>query len=156
MRHGEAGESARGDAYRPLTHHGVAQAQASARGLLRLGVRPSALWHSPYLRAQQTATIVGDALGVALGVARHEDDRFVPDADPDVAARALLSGPRGTLLVVAHLPVLPGIVFSLGAGRVNLATASVVHVVVGGGSGVVAGLWTSEQLGQLAEKERNA
>jgi phosphohistidine phosphatase len=151
MRHGEAGESARGDQHRALTSHGQAQAQASARGLLHLGVRPSALWHSPYLRAQQTATIVGEAIGVSL----HEDDRFVPDADPDVAARALLSGSRGTLLVVAHLPILPGVAFALGAGRVNLGTASVVHVVVSGGSGVVAGLWTSEQLGQLRAREKN-
>ena len=153
MRHGEAGESARGDAHRPLTMHGQAQAQASALGLVRLGVRPSTLWHSPYLRARQTAAIVGGALAVEP----VEDDRFVPDADPDVAARALLSA-RGTILVVAHLPILPGIVFSLGAGRVNLGTASVVHVVVTGGSGVVAGLWTSEQLGQLGQlgqRERN-
>jgi phosphohistidine phosphatase len=150
MRHGEAGESARGDAFRALTAHGQAQAQASARGLVHLGVRPTALWHSPYVRAQQTAAIVGGALRVPL----TEDDRFVPDADPDVAARALLSGPRGTLLVVAHLPVLPGVVFSLGAGRVQLGTASVVHVVVSGGSGVVAGLWTPDQLGKLGQEQK--
>ncbi len=150
MRHGEAGESAQGDFHRALTAHGQAQARASAQGLrslfARLGARPAAVLHSPYRRALQTATIVGETLGVAL----VEDDRFVPEADADVAARALLQSRRGPLLVVAHLPILPGIIFSLGAGSVHQGTASVVHVVVDGDAGVVAGQWTSTQLGQLA------
>ncbi len=151
MRHGEAGESARGDFHRTLTAHGQAQAQASARGLLHLGVRPTTLVHSPVQRAAQTAALAGGILGIAPSA----DDRLVPDGDPDLAAGALLSGDRGVVLVVAHLPILPGIVFALGAGRVHLGTGSVVHVVVTGGSGVVAGLWTSEQLGQLAPRKPN-
>jgi phosphohistidine phosphatase SixA len=149
MRHGEAGESPDGDAHRALTARGHAQAQTAARGLKLLGVKPQALWHSPYRRAHETAAIVGAALAVPLVV----DDRLVPDADPDVAAAALWSEAGGALLVVAHLPVLPGIAHALGAGRLHLGTASVAHVVVHGGSGVIAGLWTSDQLGQLAGHE---
>jgi phosphohistidine phosphatase len=143
MRHGEAGESPRGDPFRPLTPRGRAQATASARGLARLPARPTRLLHSPYLRAEETAGLVG----AVLGLGPEPDERFTPDADPDLAARVLLAG-RGTLLVVAHLPILPGIAFALGAGRVQLGTASVVHLAVEGGAAVVAGLWTSEQLAQ--------
>ncbi|MBM4281054.1 MAG: histidine phosphatase family protein [Deltaproteobacteria bacterium] len=150
MRHGEAGEWAQGDFHRALTAHGQAQARASAQGLrslfARLGTRPATLWHSPYRRALQTATIVGEILGVTL----VEDDRFLPEADADAAARALRQAGRGPLLVVAHLPILPGIAFALGAGAPHLATASVVHIVVGGDAGMVCGQWTSAQLGQLA------
>jgi phosphohistidine phosphatase SixA len=156
MRHGEAGDSPRGDPFRPLTARGRVQASTSAAGLHRRGARPSSLWHSPYVRAAETAALVGQVLGVSP----QQDDRFVPDADPDVAARALweaaaAAGPRarrggGGLLVVAHLPILPGIVHALGAGRAQFSTAAVVHVVLADGAAVVAGAWTSEQLG-LAE-----
>ena len=130
---------------RPLTLRGRAQASASARGLTRMGVKPRALWHSPYVRAAETAALVADALGLSP----RADERLTPDADPDDIARALLEE-RGAVLVVAHLPILPGIAHALGAGRIHLGTASVAHLFVEGGAASVAGLWSTEQLEQLS------
>jgi phosphohistidine phosphatase len=149
MRHGEAGESSRGDAFRPLTARGRAQASSSAKGFLKLvppAARPTTIWHSPYLRAAETAALAAAVLGVGC----VEDERFTPDASPDVAAAALLQGARARVLVVAHLPILPALVFTLGGGRVDFGTATIAHLGVTGGAAVVVGLWSASHLEHLA------
>ena len=144
MRHGEAGE-ARVDAERALTPRGRAQATATATGLLRLGIAVPVIRHSPYRRATETATAVAAVLGSTLVV----DDRFTPSSSPDVAVDALLAERTGTF-VVAHLPLLAGIVEQLVGARVQFATASVAHVVVDGGTGVLAGFWSSAGLERVS------
>ena len=140
MRHGEAGE-ARFDADRPLTPRGQAQAQASAGGLLRMKVKVPVIHHSPYLRAFQTAAAVGAVLGSRLVV----DDGLTPSSSPERAVEALLQLREGAF-VVAHMPILPGIVDLLCGGRVNFPTSGVAQIVVLGGTGVLGGLWSSEVL----------
>lgn len=125
MRHGEAGEAST-DAARPLTARGEAQALSSASGLLKLGVKIPVIWHSPYRRAAQTAAIVARVHGAALVV----DDRFTPEASPVRAVDAVRGAPAGAL-IVAHMPILPGIVELLCGLRASFSTASVAHVVVG-------------------------
>jgi phosphohistidine phosphatase len=153
MRHGEAGESSRGDALRTLTPRGQSQAHAAALGLRsvlrRHGIRPALLWHSPYVRAEQTATIVGETLGLAPA----QDDRWTPDADPDVAARAVRAGPPAGLIAVAHLPILPAVVSALQAGQVSLGTASVVHLVLDHDRTRLEAVWTADELGRLHESD---
>lgn len=57
VRHGEAagGNFPGGDADRPLTPHGQAQAEAVARALAASGVRLERLFSSPLVRARETA-----------------------------------------------------------------------------------------------------
>jgi len=140
MRHGEAGE-ARSDAERPLTLRGRSQALASARGLHALGVRVPRIWCSPYLRARQTADIVASVFGSSV----DEDARFVPGGNPESAAEAVVNA-RDGVFVVAHMPILPGVVEVLAGGRASFGTAAVAHVAVVGGTGFLVGLFSSEFL----------
>jgi phosphohistidine phosphatase len=147
MRHGEAGDvpgpagGFRSDAERPLTPRGLAQATASAHGLKRLNVKVPVIHHSPYLRATQTAAAVAAVFGSRLVV----DDGLTPAASPDAAAEALCQLREGAF-VVAHMPILPGIIDRLCGARVNFPTAAVAQILVSGGSGVLGGLWTSDLL----------
>lgn len=147
MRHGEAGEAAR-DRDRALTEKGRADAARMARFLRAANVVVDGLWHSPYVRAAETAAIVGDVLGVA-GDQRLDDDRFTPDASPHTGAQALFAAratyPRG-LLLVAHLPILPGLVNALGGGLVSFSTAGCSHLKLMGGSAVLVGHYNPDYL----------
>jgi len=63
LRHAEAADGTP-DEDRPLTDHGVAQAEAAGRALTRMGEPISLCLTSPKLRAVQTAERVCAALGV--------------------------------------------------------------------------------------------
>lgn len=74
LRHAHAGDPAkwhRPDEERPLSERGARQAEAVGLLLSRAGFRPDALVTSPLLRAEQTARIVGEALGVEVAVDRR-------------------------------------------------------------------------------------
>lgn len=143
MRHGEAGEAAH-DADRPLTPRGRQQALSSAQGLLKLGVRIPQIWHSPFRRASETAAIVAGVHGASL----VEDAHFTPEASPARAAGRAKTAPNHTL-VVAHMPILPGVVDFLCHTRVGFSTAMVAHLVVEDDHTVVADLYSSEFLEQV-------
>ncbi len=61
LRHGEAEPQARSDDQRNLTEHGRKQVLRSAAQLI--GQPLDAIVASPYVRAQQTAALVHQALG---------------------------------------------------------------------------------------------
>jgi len=52
------------DAQRKLTDKGVASTQQAARVIKALGIKPNRFYTSPLIRAQQTANIIGKALGI--------------------------------------------------------------------------------------------
>jgi phosphohistidine phosphatase len=89
----------------PLTEKGAKRLRKAARGLRRLGIKFDAILTSPLARAQQTAQIVADALGL-------EDRLSVIEAlKPDSSAEELLSGlgdhaNRASVLLVGHEPLL--------------------------------------------------
>ncbi len=144
MRHGEAGEASR-DADRPLTARGRTQAASSARGLQVLGAAPSVLWHSPYKRAVETAEIVADVLGItAIAV----DPRFTPEANASAATMALLSA-RKSVILVAHMPILPSIVSLMCGGPCSFTTAGVAWLDVVGGAATLIGLYPVNTLEHL-------
>jgi phosphohistidine phosphatase len=140
MRHGEAADAPR-DRDRPLTARGRVQARTSAQGLKALGASPARLWHSPYLRAAETAAIVGEVFGLPPTV----DERFVPDGDGDDCARFLL-GERQGGLVVAHMPILPATLHALVGAGASFSTAGVAHVGIMGGHAVLVGLYSAAAL----------
>ena len=78
LRHGEAQANARSDAERELTGHGRSQVIGSAAHLL--GKPLDRIIASPYVRAQQTAELVRQALGFNDPVATVP--WLTPESDP--------------------------------------------------------------------------
>jgi phosphohistidine phosphatase len=102
LRHGEAEPHARSDPERELTRHGrkeVLQAAAVLAGRPLL-----AIVASPYVRAQQTAELVREALGFAGAVGTAP--WLVPDCDPREALRYLDEHDEAELLLVSHQPLI--------------------------------------------------
>ncbi|PAU65318.1 phosphohistidine phosphatase SixA [Pseudomonas sp. PIC25] len=100
LRHGEAEPHAPTDAERELTRHGRKEV---LRAAAHLAGRPlSAILASPYVRAQQTAELVREALGFAgaVGVAPW----LTPDSDPREALKYLAEREDEELLLVTHQP----------------------------------------------------
>jgi phosphohistidine phosphatase len=137
VRHGDANDTPPpglvGDAARHLSARGLAQAAAVARGLRAAAVKPAQIWHSPLTRAVQTA----EAIAAALGAPLIEDPALVPEAPPVLVAERLKQQ-RGVIVVVAHLPILPGITMVLGLPRVGFATATAAHIRITTDQTVVA------------------
>ncbi|WP_313278924.1 phosphohistidine phosphatase SixA [Stutzerimonas balearica] len=100
LRHGEAEPRARTDAERSLTPHGrdeVTQSAAHLQG------RPlQAILASPYLRAQQTAELVRQALGFAAPI--ETVNWLTPDTDLRDAMLYLDRRSEQELLLVTHQP----------------------------------------------------
>jgi phosphohistidine phosphatase len=73
VRHAHAGDPERWDGpdeLRPLSPKGRKQAERLGAFLVRAGIRPDRIISSPKVRALQTAELVGEALGLEVGV--HE------------------------------------------------------------------------------------
>lgn len=100
MRHGEAGSHSI-DTQRALTMRGVEQAQQVAGELRNSGIRPSAIWSSPYVRARQTANVVTETLGVPT----FTQNTLTPDSDPRAVLGSLQAeADFDTLMLVSHMP----------------------------------------------------
>ena len=127
LRHGEAEARARSDAERPLTERGRKEVRRSAE---RLRGRPlQYILASPYLRAQQTAEIVREVLGLALPLTTV--DWATPDDSPREVANRLDSY-SGNCLLVSHNPLLGQLAGFLQHGHLQepllLHTASLVEL----------------------------
>jgi phosphohistidine phosphatase len=98
VRHGIAADIAPGgrDDLRPLTERGVDRFQREVAGLRALELELDRIYHSPWLRAVQTAELLG-----ALGAPLEETPHLAADPSPD-----LLEQLRGlsSVAVVGHEP----------------------------------------------------
>jgi len=101
LRHGEAEPhgSRPHDSERVLTAHGREQVLRSAA--LLIGQPLTAIYASPYLRAQETAQLVRDALGFEPEIRTVE--WLTPETDPDKVAEQLVS--VSNVLLVSHNPL---------------------------------------------------
>ncbi len=91
------------DASRPLTDKGIKKTRSAARGLVRLGVSPTQILCSPYLRTRQTADIVKETLGCAEQPQPCAELRS--DASPEDFLNALASfSEDDCVLCVGHEP----------------------------------------------------
>lgn len=126
LRHGEAQPHARSDAQRALTEQGRAEVRQSAERLR--GRSLQRILVSPYLRAQQTAELVRDTLGLDLPLTTL--DWLTPDDSPREVANRLDQYPADELLVVSHNPLLGALAGLLVHGHLQLPfplrTASLV------------------------------
>lgn len=98
IRHAEAVDFARSEAERSLTSEGRERFQASVRGLASLGIAFDAIWHSPYMRAAQTAQICGELSSSAP----QPCDELLQA--PSQLLLKKLQGVEGCLALVGHEP----------------------------------------------------
>lgn len=98
------------EAARPLTEKGRKRARAAATGLARLYPPVGALLTSPYVRAYETAVIVGSVLGLPVETA----DALAPGFDLSRLDQALALRPDiESMLLVGHEPDLSQIIHLL-------------------------------------------
>jgi phosphohistidine phosphatase len=116
LRHGHA-VSEDEDPARPLSKRGREQVRALAEFVRdRGGIQVERVWHSPLLRAVETAEVFCDRL--ELKATRREIDGLLPDDDIRGIARRL-SGFGYPLLVVGHEPHLGRLASVLVCGNVD-------------------------------------
>jgi len=113
LRHGEAvPHGSKVDPERELTEHGRKEVLSSAAHLI--GKPLTAIYASPYLRAQQTAQIVREALGFEPEILTVE--WLTPESDLDYVAKQL--DKLSNVLLVSHNPLVGNLLSYLqhGAG----------------------------------------
>ena len=156
MRHGAAltKEEARvpEDAQRPLSPEGWATVRRVADGLQSMGVRPSHLLTSPFLRATQTASCVAEVLGSSARV--EACDALSPAHDPaDFQLQLDRFTKEEMLLVISHQPLLGQLVRGLVFGGTSQAGLSIPPAGVcalwvpdppSSGHAVIRGVWDPE------------
>lgn len=114
LRHGEAEPyGSRPDSERALTAHGREEALRSAAELI--GQPISAIYASPYLRAQQTAELVREALGFQPDIRTVE--WLTPDNRAQAVAEQLVSVDYA--LLVSHNPLVGNLLGYLQHGHVQ-------------------------------------
>ncbi|HEY1109614.1 MAG TPA: phosphohistidine phosphatase SixA [Opitutaceae bacterium] len=113
IRHAEAADIVPDEA-RPLTAHGREQVASIARFLQRSrAFRPAAVWHSPLVRARETAQLLMKELSLATPL--REVPGITPDDDPREIVPALINHPA-PLALVGHEPHLSALASQLVTG----------------------------------------
>lgn len=112
LRHGDAEDGEGDDDARRLTAKGKRQARAAGRALAAAGAEIEACLSSPKARAEETAAIAGDALGV-------EPETAAELRGGVFNAEGLAAG-RGDTLLVGHEPDFSAEVARLTGARVKL------------------------------------
>lgn len=131
MRHGEA-VSGTPDSARELSERGRREAARMAAWLAGRGdLARLRLLASPYVRARQTAELVGEALGVEVETLPI----ITPDDPPSVVIDWLLEQGDGPLMLVSHMPLVGALTGLLAEGRADrgpgFATAAVAELEAG-------------------------
>jgi phosphohistidine phosphatase len=112
LRHGDAEDGDGDDAARRLTAKGVRQAKAAGRALASRGAAIDACLTSPKLRADETARLACEPLGI-------EPEAMNELRGGDFDALALAAG-RGDVLLVGHEPDFSGEVARLTGARAKM------------------------------------
>jgi len=111
VQHGEAVEGAV-DPLRPLSPEGVRDVRALAAACRRFALRPGSIVHSGKLRAEQTAEILGKALGLPVSASAGLDP-----LDPVKPVARQCEEWIDDRLIVGHMPFLGRLAALLLAGR---------------------------------------
>jgi phosphohistidine phosphatase len=141
IRHAHAAE-ADADAERPLSARGRGQVTWLAEMLRnRGGFHPQEIWHSPLLRARQTAQLLAETL--SLGLPLKEVPGLRPDDAPALVA-ARLESVAHSIAIVGHNPHLSFLGSLLVTGAVGppifvMRKASILALEPARGPGV--GCW---------------
>ena len=104
---------------RPITDKGRKKMRQIAKGLRSLGVEFDVILSSPYLRAQETAEILGDVFKMKKKIIFSES--LVPEAEPEkVIAEINESHTVDSLALVGHEPHLSSLIGLLVANNINI------------------------------------
>ncbi|MEE1866609.1 MULTISPECIES: phosphohistidine phosphatase SixA [Pseudomonas] len=142
LRHGEAEPRANSDAQRRLTAHGREQVLRSAATLL--GQELQVILASPYVRAQQTAALVHEALGFIKPV--QTVPWLTPDSDPQEVISELEKLDLQQVLLVSHQPLVSCLVGMLEQGHRQGPPMSTASLAALEGEWPLAGLMTLRSL----------
>jgi phosphohistidine phosphatase len=123
LRHGDAEQGNGDDSARQLTSKGERQAEAAGRALAALGTHVDLCLTSPKVRAEQTARIASEPLGLEV---ETSDALAGGPFDP----LQLVAG-RGSVLLVGHEPDFSNAVANLTGGRVKLRKGGMACVEEG-------------------------
>jgi phosphohistidine phosphatase len=131
VRHGPANWPSWGgvDAERPLNPAGLQLLQAAGSRLAALGLHPDLVLHSPYRRAQQTAEILAEALGVPDR--RQAYDGLRPGFNaPELKKLLAAHAQRAELMLVGHAPDFAEAIRSLCGGASQFKEGAVALLKV--------------------------
>jgi phosphohistidine phosphatase len=125
IRHGRASQFAPSDNARPLLPEGETQAANMGKVLKLMGVAPAKIFSSPRLRAEQTAQIIGQALGIEPTIS----DACNFDFNVNQAFQ-LVSGIEddAEVFFVGHNPSMSEVVTDLCGAEVELSTGAVACI----------------------------
>ncbi|MEZ4383835.1 MAG: histidine phosphatase family protein [Nannocystaceae bacterium] len=141
IRHGEAcaPTAALGDRGRALTIYGREEARATGLALASRGLRPTAIWTSPLVRAVQTAELVGAALAYDRVIEARGD--LFPSSEVESLCAALRGEPAdASVIAVGHQPLMSTIAgHLLGIYVGGFATASAYHIALDRGAAAGGG-----------------
>jgi phosphohistidine phosphatase len=140
LRHGEAEDGTGDDAARRLTEKGERQARDAGLALRALGGEIDACLASPKVRAQETARLACEPLGVAVEVTEALRGGAFDALD--------LSAGRGDTLLVGHEPDFSSEVARLTGANIALKKGGIAVV---DGSTLVA-LWRPKELRRIARR----
>ncbi len=134
------------DAERPLTPEGARLIRAGAVRLVRLGVKPTAILHSPLHRARQTAELIADALNCLDQL--KESDLLRPGFGPAELKTLLRQHAQAeALMLVGHMPDMSVVTKHLTGGAVTFKEGTVACIQTDQPeAGVLLWLATSELL----------
>jgi phosphohistidine phosphatase len=108
------------DAARPLSKKGRGQAKALGRFLRAREIfSPTAVWHSPLVRARETAELIVEHAKVRASLV--EAGGLLPEDDPQDILRRLAETSAPSLALVGHEPYMSGLASQLIAGAAQPA-----------------------------------
>ena len=117
VRHAAAeADSGRGDAARRLTLLGVEQAAATAEALRNSGLRPDAVFSSPFIRALQTATPIAEAFDLTVTAT---PELASGQLDPRSLVAFVEAHGGSCTVVVGHMPDVAELHGHLAGGNVD-------------------------------------
>ena len=119
LRHGDA-EDGSPDSERPLTEKGKNQSRAAGQALAKLGVKIDACLTSPKVRADETARLACEALGIEP---QHEPKLAGGPFDAEQLAAGL-----GEVLLVGHDPDFSMAVHSMTGAQVRMKKGGLAGV----------------------------
>jgi phosphohistidine phosphatase len=125
MRHGEAEAATGPDANRRLTLAGKQEVIRSAKKIIhRAG--DLQIVASPYIRAQQTARLVRDSLGVQSGIDTWAE--VSPGGNCSLVSDKLAALMPQGIMLVTHQPFISRLIYYLTGKEIPMATAMVACI----------------------------
>lgn len=129
IRHGEASHQATSDHERPLTAHGIRQAQLNSELFTRLNIPIDTIYCSPRRRAQETAQ--------HIGAARALTPQVHPACDFEFNAQKALTiaqahAPTAHLVLIGHNPSISATVSELCGAYLHFVPCALAAIDITG------------------------